>query len=171
MEFDIKVKDNFLEEDLHYEILEKCRTSSYCYGETDNQDNSEYLNPPTGMTSFLDVGDYCYDIIKEEINKSFSDLNLISDNPIAYINCYAPKEQSYFHTDTEDGSVGYTLIYYPNLKWDLHDGGETQFYVDQKIIGIPPIPNRIIKFKVPILHRATPFIDRHRFSIAFKYQT
>ena len=167
---DITILDNFLDDHDHHAILDECRNSNYVYGETDNQDNSEEINPPTGMTSFLDIGDYCYDVLKKKIEENFPELGSISNNPIAYINCYSPREISYFHTDTEDGNVGYTLIYYPNLKWGIHDGGETQFYVDGKMIGIPPIPNRIINFKVPILHRATSFVDRHRFSIAFKYQ-
>lgn len=169
MEFDIEIKDNFLSKFEHHNILNECINSNYVYGETDNQDNSD-PNPPTGMTSHLENGFYCFDILINQINKTFPNLRIIDDYPISYINCYAPRENSYFHTDTEESYTGYTLIYYPNLKWDLHDGGETQFYVDGKIIGIPPIPNRIIKFKVPILHRATPFVDRHRFSIAFKYQ-
>lgn len=169
MEFDIEIKDNFLENYEHHQVLQECRNSTYVYGETDNQDTSDPV-PPTGMTSHLEQGDICFDILKDKIDIVFPELKLIDSNPVSYINCYSPREDSYFHTDTEENYTGYTLIYYPNLKWDIHDDGETEFYVDGKIIGIPPIPNRIIKFKVPVLHRATPFVDRHRFSVAFKYQ-
>jgi len=82
-----------------------------------------------------------------------------------YINCFAPSECPYFHTDGE----GITFLYYPNLEWNLQDGGETQFYVDGNILGVPPAPNRLVMFDGEIVHRATSFRDRHRFTVAIKY--
>jgi Rps23 Pro-64 3,4-dihydroxylase Tpa1-like proline 4-hydroxylase len=60
-------------------------------------------------------------------------------------------------------------LYYVNEHWDLDEGGETQFYVDNLIYGIPPIPNRMIIFDGSLMHRATSFKNYHRFSIALKY--
>jgi hypothetical protein len=37
------------------------------------------------------------------------------------------------------------------------------------MISIAPIPNRLTIFKGDVLHSATSFRDKHRFSIAFKY--
>ena len=83
-----------------------------------------------------------------------------------YINCFAPSERPYFHTD---GSDGITMLYYPQEKWEPDDGGETQFYVDGEIRGIVPQPNRLVYFDASILHRATSFRSVHRFTIAIKY--
>jgi Rps23 Pro-64 3,4-dihydroxylase Tpa1-like proline 4-hydroxylase len=89
-----------------------------------------------------------------------------------YINCFAPSENPYFHIDCcdekDDNEV--TFLYYPNETWDLDDGGETQFFINERIYGVAPIPNRLIYFNANILHRATSFRDRHRFSIALKYE-
>ena len=46
---------------------------------------------------------------------------------------------------------------------------ETQFYIDGEIRGVVPISNRMVYFDANILHRATTFRDRHRFTVAIKY--
>ena len=84
-----------------------------------------------------------------------------------YINCFAPREIAYFHTDGDEGDL--TFLYYPNMEWKLDDGGETQIYETDMFTGVPPIPNRIVMFDASLLHRATSFRDRHRFTIAIKY--
>ena len=82
-----------------------------------------------------------------------------------YINCFAPNENPYFHTDGE----GVTFLHYANDRFDLQEGGETQFYVDENIYGVIPIPNRLVMFDGRILHRATSFRNGHRFTVAIKY--
>jgi len=62
-----------------------------------------------------------------------------------------------------------TGLYYINDHWDYQDGGETQFLIDDEIRGIPPIPNRLVCFDSNILHRATTFRDKFRFTLALKY--
>ena len=84
-----------------------------------------------------------------------------------YVNCFAPSENPYFHTDGEDG---YTFLYYPQKDWKLDDGGETQFIIDNNLYGILPEPNRMIMFEANIPHRATTFRDRYRFTVAIKYK-
>ena len=83
-----------------------------------------------------------------------------------YINCFAPREQAYFHTD----SGVWTFLYYPihNFDCDKNQGGCTEFFVDEQIIGIPPYYNSMVRFSAPMEHRATPFKDHHRFTIALK---
>jgi Rps23 Pro-64 3,4-dihydroxylase Tpa1-like proline 4-hydroxylase len=170
---DIEIVDNFLSECEAEKVLDECCSANYFYGETDSELNSEKKFPPTGMVSHLDPDDYIFKVINEKIQIKFPSLYCGKVNIRSYINCYSPREVSYFHTDCDSSSEwydsGYTLLYYPNKKLDINEGGETQFYIDDKIIGIPPTHNRIIKFKVPILHRATPFQNHHRFSIAFKF--
>ena len=83
-----------------------------------------------------------------------------------YINCFAPREQAYFHTD----SGVWTILYYPihNFDCDKNQGGCTELFVDEQFIGIPPYYNSIVRFSAPMEHRATPFKDHHRFTIALK---
>ena len=50
-----------------------------------------------------------------------------------------------------------------------NDLGETQFLIDGEIKGILPKPNRMLGFDADLLHRATTFRDKHRFTIAIKY--
>jgi Rps23 Pro-64 3,4-dihydroxylase Tpa1-like proline 4-hydroxylase len=170
---DIEIVDNFLPEFEAEKVLDECRSANYLYGESDSQLDCEKKLPPTGMTSHLDYDDYISKVLNEKIQIKFPSLYCGKVNARYYINCYSPGEVSYFHTDCDSTSEwydsGYTLLYYPNKNLDINEGGETQFYVDGKIIGIPSVYNRLVKFRVPILHRATPFKSHHRFSIALKF--
>ena len=82
-----------------------------------------------------------------------------------YVNCFAPGENPYFHID---GSH-VTFLFYANEEWNIKMHGETQFFIDNEIYGVLPYPNRMIKFNANIMHRATSFRDRHRFTLAVKY--
>jgi hypothetical protein len=169
---DIEIVDDFLSESQAKKVFDECCTSNYMYGESDSSLNCE-PKPPTGMVSPLDNCDYIFNTLNGQIEIKFPSLYFGKVNINSYINCYSPREVSYFHSDCDETdewyNSGYSLIYYPNKNLDINEGGETQFYVDGKIIGILPRYNRIIKFKVPILHRATPFQNYHRFSVAFKF--
>ena len=86
-----------------------------------------------------------------------------------YINCFAPCEVPYWHDDGPPNCI--TFLYYPHTdKWDMNELGETQFYMDDMIYGIPPIPNRMIMFNAHIKHRATSYRTQHRFTVAIKYR-
>jgi len=166
---DIEIIDNFLLDYQYEKVLEECNQLQYTYGQYDNQ--KELI--PTGMVSELSNNLFTFQVLKNRIELKYPTLLLNNYGFASYVNLYSPGENSYFHTDNEEGddwyTYGYTLLYYPTDKWDLGDGGETQFYDGDRVIGIPPLPNRLVKFKVPILHRATPFLNKHRFSVAFKY--
>ena len=84
-----------------------------------------------------------------------------------YVNCFAPCENPYFHTD---GDTGITFLYYANNSWNPNDGGETQIIVNDEIKGILPLPNRIVGFDASLLHRATSFRFKHRFTLAAKFR-
>ena len=155
----IEIKDQFLcEEDWNY-VFSYCENGSYVYGETDG-----FNLPPTGMTHEIPKNSLIY-ILFEEKTKNF-----VSNNHKLYrmyVNCFAPSENPYFHTDGDNGDI--TFLYYPNKIWDIQKGGETQFIVDNEIYGVTPMPNRMVYFDASILHRATSFRDRHRFTVAIKY--
>jgi hypothetical protein len=107
-----------------------------------------------------------YSVFSKKIEKEFPEMK---DYKLyrMYVNCFSPNENPYFHID---GETGHTLLYYPQEDWKLDDGGETQFFIDESIHGVLPVPNRMVKFDACIKHKATSFRDRHRFTLAIKYQ-
>jgi hypothetical protein len=168
------VYDNFLSEEDHKFVSNYCYSALYHYGEKD----SPYTKP-TGMVHDVynvvngNVVSYPNEInskkffnlfeskIKEQFSSFIEDCSLYR----MYINCFSPSENPYFHVDGE----GYTFLYYPDDEWHLNDGGETQFFVDGSFYGVAPIPNRMLVFDANLLHRATSFRNRYRFTIAIKY--
>jgi Rps23 Pro-64 3,4-dihydroxylase Tpa1-like proline 4-hydroxylase len=159
----INVYDNFLSKEEYQFILDYCFSASYCYGESDSP-----LTKPTGMvhnvynTEQIDF----FNLFESKIKEKFSSVIESKELYRMYINCFAPSENPYFHTDGE----GYTFLYYANDTWDIDDGGETQFFIDNNLCGITPIPNRLVYFDASILHKATSFRDKHRFTVAVKYR-
>lgn len=183
----INVYDNFLSLKDSKFTIDFCRNSPYYYGEQDIDNVEEDIFNAKYCTGLVhDV--YCHinkfsinpNICKVgEENTSIEIFNLFSTTieekfpeykpenvTRLYVNCFAPSENPYFHSD---GKTGTTFLYYPNLNWNLDDGGETQFFIDGNLYAVAPIPNRLIYFDANIMHKATTFRDRHRFSIAIKY--
>ena len=158
----VRVSDNYFTDRQHRFIFNYCMTCSYQYGEVDND-----KTPPTGMIHNIPETEEVYPMIEKRIAQSMGPdverYNLYR----MYINCFAPKEIAYFHTDGSEGEL--TFLYYPNMEWKPDDGGETQIYDSDFIKGVPPIPNRMVMFDASLLHRATSFRDTHRFTIAIKY--
>lgn len=155
----IKIIDQvFVREDSDY-VFTYCEAASYVYGEAD-----DYNLPPTGMTHEIKKGSLIYNLFELKTKPFVSNNHSLYR---MYINCFAPSENPYFHTD--GGSEDITFLYYANKTWDYQEGGETQFVVDNEIYGVTPIPNRMVYFDAGIPHRATSFRDRHRFTVAIKY--
>lgn len=156
----VKVCDNFFSRSEQTLILDYCESCQYTYGETD--DNKHI---PTGMVHNIPEQSEIYQLIQRKIESSIPTISQMKLYRM-YVNCFAPSENPYFHTD---GQTGITFLYYPQTGWDLNDGGETQFYIDGNIYGITPVCNRMVMFDAAIQHRATTFRDRHRFTVAIKY--
>jgi hypothetical protein len=155
----IKVYDNFLSPEEQQDVIDYCECASYNYGESDDGDT-----PPTGVTHNIPKNDSIYRLFEDRLKPVAPKGN---DLYRMYINCFAPSEIPYFHTDGDDGV---TFLYYPQEDWEPNDGGETQLYVRGNIQGIVPIPNRLLAFDADILHRATTFRNRYRFTVAIKYE-
>ena len=160
----VEVIDNFLSDSEHTAMAMYCHNAPYQYGEVDHPGVR-----PTGMTHHIDDNSAIFKLFEHKTMPL-----MIEKYPKAhiyrmYVNCFAPSEQPNFHIDTDDGSDGVTMLYYPNKRWKLEQGGETQFYMNGEIRGIVPKPNRLVYFDAKILHRATAFRNRHRFSVAIKY--
>lgn len=153
--------DNFLTEQEHKKVYEFCTKAKWTYGELDYPGR-----PPTGMGSTIDGNEWVYKLMMRRTLETFEFLQ----NRRMYrmhMNIFAPGEWAYYHVDREDG---YTVLYYPNLEWKLDDGGATEFCVDDQMSGLYPVPNRVVVFDSSIWHRATSFRDRHRFSLALKFE-
>lgn len=156
----IEIRDNFLEEADAKRVLEYCFQSLYHYGECDMDDT-----PPTGMVHEIEEDEDIYRLFESKIKNYYRYVKKLNLDRM-YVNCFAPSENPYFHTDGEEGI---TFLYYPNMNWDLQEGGETQFYINDDIYGITPVPNRIVIFSANIKHKATTFRNNHRFTVAVKY--
>lgn len=153
----IQVIDNFLSFDECDNVIDYCHHAGYSYGETDSPDDE-----PTGMIHEIDKTSEIYELFHTETQKLVPELNIVR----MYVNCFAPSENPHFHID---GTSGVTFLYYAVDEWNIEHGGETQFLVDEEIRGVLPFPNRLVWFDANILHRATTFRDRHRFTLAVKY--
>ena len=158
----IRVSDNYFTERQHNFILKYCEDCSYNYGEVDNNDT-----PPTGLIHEIPPSEEIYPLIERRIEKSMGPDASKYQLYRMYVNCFAPGENPYFHTDGPEGDL--TFLYYPNINWHPNEGGETQIDETDMITGVPPIPNRMVMFDASLLHRATSFRSTHRFTIAIKY--
>ena len=156
----INIIDDFFSYEDFLDINNVCNNAEYLFGTKDYGNNS-----PTGMTHPVQPNTKMYDLFKSSTQK-FVDDHLIFHSII--INCFAPSENPYFHPDFDQkGCI--TFIYYPNTEWDMDWGGETQLLIDGEIRGIIPKPNRMAYFDSTIWHKATPFRDNYRFTVAIKY--
>ena len=154
----LEIHDNIMSladnDKLYHEIL---YNRNFKYGEVDKR-----TDPPTGLVFELD--NQLLDIFKTFLfNKKDFFRNLKLQR--AYVNLFIPNENPFFH---EDGDV-ITNLFYLNPQYDIDEGGETQFFIDDKIIGIQSKPSRLVIFDGKILHRATSFRTKPRITVALKY--
>jgi len=167
----ISAVDKFFDPEDFRDVVDYAYNSSYTYGESDET----YL-PPTGLT---------HEILKEELSCEEEEILELFDSKIkdkfpeienyqlyrAYINCFSPRELAFFHQDCNEDRDDITFLFYANKIYKgLDNGGTTEFYLEDKIIAIPPVPNTLVKFTGWIWHRATPLMQDHRFTYAFKYR-
>tara|TARA_B100001996_G_scaffold382388_1_gene374083 strand:+ start:129 stop:650 length:522 start_codon:yes stop_codon:yes gene_type:complete len=164
-------QNNFFPEVISHRISEYAHYhAQYRYGERDNP-----YAPPVGLVAELFHMDkgvrgederIVYDYFIKYVNEKYDGFWDTYTLQRLYINCFAPREFANFHQD-----LGvWTFLYYPihNFDYDKNQGGCTEFFVDEQVIGIPPTYNSIVRFSAPMEHRATPFKDHHRFTIALK---
>ena len=179
----IQQVDNFFPNNIADSVLDFCESQAlYRYGETDNREE-----PPTGLVCDIyhkdseqsqlsqdartcDDSKLIYNFFIKYIHEKYP--GFWNDYVIyrLYVNIFAPKETAYFHKDSVGDSDQLTFLYYPIPKfdYDLNQGGWTEFDLDSKIIGVLPLPNSLTRFTSSINHRATPFRDHHRFTVAIK---
>ena len=164
----LSISDNIFSAEEHKYIVDYCQSCSYSYGEKDTPDT-----PPCGMVhniqkGFSEKDEYIYNLMSNKIeNELYPDVEKLTLYRM-YVNCFSPGDKPWFHAD---GNSGLTFIYYSNEEeWNINDGGETQFYIDGMLTGVPPITNRMAIFTPNQLHCAKSFRDRYKFTIATKYE-
>ena len=155
--------------------------AEYKYGESDNEGNENDPRKPTGMVHNIFFADkpeatkdrnkLIFDCFKTGIEHKYPGYWDKFDIYRMYVNVFAPREYAYFHQDADPEQEQNTFLYYPihdGWNYDIEESGWTEFYLDKKIIGVPPEWNSMCKFTAQILHRASPFKSHQRFSIAIK---
>tara|TARA_R110002072_G_scaffold215777_2_gene372841 strand:- start:223 stop:711 length:489 start_codon:yes stop_codon:yes gene_type:complete len=155
----IKVYDNFLSEKEKQEIYDFCKKQSYHRGEVDR-----IGLPPTGLICNLDNQNIISKLMKQVTNEK-------KDMFRTYINLFTPNENPYFHMD-KTSPYYKTCIYYVNTEKInyMDEGGETYFIQPDFIKGVSFVPGRMVFFNANIMHKATPFRNRDRYTIAIKYK-
>ena len=117
------------------------------------------------------VGSYSIGMVHElPIDNDLYFPTHINNYPLkrAYVNFYAPRELAVFHVDADDPKST-TLLYYPCPTYEYNEGGTTELLINDNIVGVRSIANRLLAFKSNILHRSTPFKNYPRWTVAFKY--
>ena len=141
------IKDNYLTVEQYKYVWNLARTAKYDYKEQDNV-----------MVAQLD--ETALSFFPEDINGEKLDSS--------QINCYVPRATTVFHVDTT-GEEAITMIYYLNPTYELDEGGCTELFVDDEIVGIRPINNRAFVFNSNILHRGVTYKSHTRFTIGLRY--
>lgn len=140
-------------------IFRKLAALPYAWGEIDQAGV-----PPTGLVSVFAPGD---PLVAEFLGLCPEPLPTARLER-AYVNLFLPRELPYFHQDNANpGHV--TVLYFANPEWEPQQGGETQFFMDDRILGVLPVPGRVCAFDARIRHRATSFRDGARFTVALKF--
>lgn len=158
----IQVWDEFLPVGIFQSLAEDVSRLPYYWGEIDDIDT-----PPAGLVSNLSEGSDIVTLMRNNIEPivSLGEAKFIR----SYVNFFAPNEKAYYHTD----DVDHTFLLYLNSKWDVNEGGETKFLIQDGnypvVFGIAPIPNRLVMFNGYIKHTATSFKSDGRFTLALKY--
>jgi len=161
----IEIIDNILSEKQKYEIFKYVKEAKYIFGIADSLDGK-----PSGLSHQDDLPDDFLKIINNDLFPRIKNWDLNKYYLCkTVVNLFIPGETPNFHKDLLDGI---TILYYCNLNYDVDDGGETYFInMDDNttLTGIMPIPGRFVIFDGNILHRASSFNNKHRFTIALQY--
>jgi len=163
----LKIYDEVFTIEKIKEIETECANLKFTFGAFDNLDNPV----PTGMSCEGITSTTTFNLLWEFCEKNCPELNNLALWKSS-CNFFAPREDALFHND-DDSSEAMTVIYYANKFWDINDGGETKLFIDptKMIYAVAPLPGRIITFPSNMLHTATGFRNKQRFTPALKFVT
>ena len=151
-----KIIDNFLSKSDYENYWNFTQKTTYTVGEADYPNGA-----PVGMVSELALD---HPLIHNLFPK------VITGCPLnrLFLNYFGPRELSGFHYDHYVPEAT-TLLYYPCPTYEPDEGGATELMINDNLVGIRSIANRLLLFRANILHRATPFKSYQRYTYAFKY--
>ena len=170
----IEIYDEFLPVAEFNKFAEDVKNYPFYYGERDNP-NQE----PTGLMSNLKDDSELHLYFMDRLNNLKIVDGLVHERSM--LNFFAPNEKPNFHNDW----TAKTILFYFNTEWNIDDGGETKFLFQQDfidgieyneagnmpiILGVPPIPNRLVIFNGEVMHTASAFKTKARISLAMKFQ-
>lgn len=146
--------------EIHYSLINHRK---FWYGEKDRGDT-----PVTGMVyDFVNDDPNDQHLLNRLKNIIFSRHKNLQNQKLirSYVNLFFPSENPFFHTDGKCT----TCLFYFNPQYNLDEGGETQFLIDDKIMGVIAIPSRLVIFNGEIPHKATTFRNNPRITVALKF--
>ena len=170
----IETYDDFLPFDEYSDLYSEVEKLPFYYGEKDGPGYK-----PSGLVSDLndsEIHNYLYEKVK--------DLDSLKGlmHKRTYVNYFGMLENAGYHND----DTAKTLLFYFNQEWDANDAGETKFLIDAKdvpgircentedypiIVLVAPISNRIVIFQGDMIHTASSFRDKERFTLAMKFES
>jgi hypothetical protein len=157
----LKKISNWLPKDLNEFLLDKFLFHTpHAFGHTSHKDN-------------LEEQFYQYEFDKDPLIdylcfKLYNDCFLNSSTHILrkYINIQHSNMNGQFHTD--EGT--HTALYFPCPTNE--NGGQFEYYENDKLELVPYVQNQLIVFPARFLHRGMPFTNnKPRISLAFKIKT
>lgn len=173
----IEVYDDVCSYDDNVKLYRTLLNGNYEYGEYDMPHH-----PPTGLISpinqqsqtFIQLLEYFLQLDNPSSNNLLSVVQNHSKDLLdgrnvlirPYVNLFLPNERPFFHSD---GKV-ITSMFYFNPLYDIDEGGETQFFIDDQITGVLPKPSRLVIFDGTVLHRATSFRTKPRITAVIKFK-
>jgi hypothetical protein len=161
------VIDDFLSDEHHHELYELTLAQDF---QPVNDQKDNHLSGISGYNSIVPFQDRGVQIILSACLEHSQLLPAISTSfGQAIYNKYDPRTTTYFHYDGEESC--WTLIYFPHFcDYNYQMGGETQILVDNQIIGVLPLPNRLMAFDGSLMHKGTSFThDQPRYSLALQF--
>ena len=163
----LKIYDEAFSSERIKELETECANLKFTFGAYDNVENPV----PTGMACEGITNTATFKFLWEFCEKNCPEVNKLALWKSS-CNFFAPNENALYHDD-DDSPGAITLIYYANTFWDINDGGETKMFTDasKMIYAVAPIPGRIITFPSNMLHTATGFRHKQRFTPALKFVT
>jgi Rps23 Pro-64 3,4-dihydroxylase Tpa1-like proline 4-hydroxylase len=86
---------------------------------------------------------------------------------LCHVNLYLPSIMPYYHTDRTD-IESLTCLLMLNDSFDWNDGGEFKIVLNDELLSIAPKNGRIIVFSGDLLHSASTFRDKFRYTVVNK---
>lgn len=175
----IEIYDDVCSYEDNIEFYQSFIGGRFEYGEYDMPQH-----PPTGLISSIDQRSHIFvqllrlfnskslqldtntkllSVVQKSANKILEgETKLIRP----YVNLFLPNERPFFHNDGKC----ITCLFYFTPQYDIDEGGETQFLVNDNIQGILPKPSRLVIFDGTVTHRATSFRSKPRITAVIKFK-